>query len=157
MNSKALTVVAVVQAVQADAVSLVFAVEWRVGGGVGAVVDRGDVLTQSLCAHEEVIEIGAMIVHLAVAVLPHRHTNASFGVTLKGLGTGATIVVALALVKELGIQWSTVIVFGTGRLFDKVVVQNLQREMIYGKFGSGSEDTVAASKHSYQASDVLND
>ena len=75
----ALSVLAVEQALERDAVPLVAAVHRRLAPGVGAVVGGRDVLAEAVVAQEEVVQPRAHLVVLAVAVLTDGHAAGDVG------------------------------------------------------------------------------
>lgn len=119
---------------KSDTIPLVPAINGPDRMRVRAVVHRGDVLAQTVLADEQVIEVRADIVHLAIAVLPDRHALLKLDIAPEGPGVVAAVVVPFAFREEALVQGIAVVVHQAMLVLHKVVVQDLEKESIAGYF-----------------------
>ena len=123
--------IAVEETLERDAVPLVPAVERRSQLPDGTLEHRGHVVAQPVLALEQVLQVGADLVALAVPGLAGGDAAAGLGVAAEGpLGCAAVVVVAL--VEEALVHAGAVVVVGAGALLHELVVGDLKESNTTG-------------------------
>ena len=100
----ALTVLAVEESLESDAIAFVLAIQRRKFAGIGAGVGRSDVFAKPVLAQEQIVQMGAPLVFLTIPGLSLGHTTVHFQITKERLRVFSAVSVVSTLLKESRLQ-----------------------------------------------------